>query len=252
MRFSHVPSPSSRILARIAASDWPRIARERSVRSSRPYSSMKASSSRPPTSLQATLAITSPITCSGTRTLVRMISSSRLVEAAFLVELADGDADALVIDLHGRGAEARSADIGQVRDAERIGDDAAVAEHRPHHGDVVEMARALPRVVGHDDVAGLQRLRRVALQHVPQRDGRAADEHRHAEGALRDRVCLRVEDHAGEVVALVDDGGERRAHQRRDDLVDDGDEAVPHDAEADRVEGSFAHGVALAIKLRGL
>ena len=30
----------------------------------------------PPTSLQATFAITSPITCSGTRTLVRMISIS--------------------------------------------------------------------------------------------------------------------------------------------------------------------------------
>ena len=169
----------------------------------------------------------------------------QLVEPALVVELADREAQALVIDLRRRRAEARAADVGQMRDAERVGDDAALAEHGPHHGDVVEVAGAEPGIVGDDDVAGLQRLGGIALQHVAQRDRRAADEHRHAEGALRDRVGLGVEHHAGEVVALVDDGGERGAHQRRDDLVDDRDQAVPHDAEADGVEGLVAHGALL-------
>ena len=112
----------------------------------------------------------------------------------------------------------------------------------PHHGDVVEVAGAEPGIVGDDDVAGLQRFGRIALQHVAQRDRRAADERRHAEGALRDGVGLGVEHHAGEIVALVDDGRERGAHQRRDDLVDERDQPVPHDAEADGVEGLVAHG----------
>ena len=166
---------------------------------------------------------------------------NQLVEPALLIELADREAQALVVDLHCRGAEARAADVGQMRDAERVGDDAALAEYRAHHGDVVEVAGALPGIVGDDDVAGLERLRRKALQHVAQRDGRAADEHRHAEGTLGDRVGLSVEHHASEVVALVDDGGERGPHQRRDDLIDQRDQPIPHDAETDGVEGLSVH-----------
>jgi hypothetical protein len=165
-----------------------------------------------------------------------------LVEPARLVELADRQPEALVVDLGGRGAEARAADIGQMRDAHRVGHEAALAEHRPHHGDVVEVAGAHPGIVGDDDVAGAQRPGRKPLQHVPQRHRRAADEDRHAEGALGDRVGLGVQHHDGEVVAFVDDGGEGGAHQRRDDLVGQRDQPVPHNAEADGVETVLAHG----------
>ena len=41
-----------------------------------PYSSMKATSSRQPTSTAVTFAITSPITCSGTRTFCRISATS--------------------------------------------------------------------------------------------------------------------------------------------------------------------------------
>src|SRR5204862_7030887 len=94
----------------------------------------------------------------------------KLVEPALLVELADREAKALVIHLHCRGSETRAAHIGEMRDAERVGDHAALAENGAHHGDVVEMAGAEPGIVGDDDVAGLQRISRIALEHVAQRD----------------------------------------------------------------------------------
>src|SRR5690606_5699297 len=51
-----------------------------------------------------------------------------------------------------------------------------------------------------------------------------------------------VEDDTRKIVTLVDDGRERAADQCRDDLVGERDQAVPHDAEADSVEGRRAHG----------
>ena len=88
----------------------------------------------------------------------------QLVQPALVVELADRQAQALVIHLRRRRAEARAADVGQVGDAERVGDDPALAEHRPHHGDVVEVAGADPGIVGDDHVAGLERLGGIALR----------------------------------------------------------------------------------------
>ena len=59
-------------------------------------------------------------------------------------------AQAFLVDLACRGREARAADVGQVRDAHRVADDPAVAEHRLHHVDVEQVAGADPGVVGHD------------------------------------------------------------------------------------------------------
>src|SRR5262249_48481922 len=132
----------------------------------------------------------------------------QFVEPALLVELANRDTDAFVIDFRSRGSKSRSADVGQMRDAQRVGDDATLAEYGPHHGNIVKVPCAEPRVVGDDDITGFERLCRKSLQHVTQCNGRAADEHRHAEGTLGDRIGLRVEHYTGEIVALVDDGGE--------------------------------------------
>ena len=44
---------------------------------------------------------------------------------------------------------AGAADVGQVRDAHRVADDAAVAEHGLHDVDVEQVSGADPRIVGH-------------------------------------------------------------------------------------------------------
>src|SRR5262249_33431897 len=132
----------------------------------------------------------------------------QFVAPTLLVQFADGDADAFVVHLRRRRTEPAAADVRQVRDAERIGDEAAPAEYGPHHGYVVEVAGAEPGIIGDDDVTRPQSRGRIELQHVAQRDRRAADEHGNAEGALGDGVGIGVEHDAGQVVALIDDGRE--------------------------------------------
>ena len=112
----------------------------------------------------------------------------RLVEPSRAHELADGKAQSLVIDLRRGGAEPESADVRQVGDAQRIGGDPAVAEHRPHHVDVEEMARTRPGVVGGDDVARLERIRRELREHVAQGRGRGSGERRHAVAPLAEEA----------------------------------------------------------------
>ena len=153
----------------------------------------------------------------------------RLVEPARAHQLADGKAQSFVIDLGCGGAEPETADVRQVGDAQRVAGDAAVAEHRPHHVDVEEMARTHPGVVGGDHVARLERIRRELREHVAQGRGRGAGERRHAVAPLGHRVPLRVEDHHRQVPALAHDGRERAADEGGDDLVGDPHEPVPHD-----------------------
>ena len=94
----------------------------------------------------------------------------------------------------------------------------------------------VPDVVGDEDVAGLERLERKLLEEMPDRARHGADERRHAVGRLRDRLPLRVGQHAREVVRLAHDGRERRALQRRRGLVGDRDEPRPDHLERDGVE----------------
>ena len=139
------------------------------------------------------------------------------------------------------GAEPETADVRQVGDAHRVVGDPAVAEHRPHHVDVEEMARAHPGVVGVDHVARLERIRREFREHVAQGRGCGAGERRHAVAPLGNRVPLRVEDHDRQVPALAHDGRERAADEGGDDLVGDPDQPIPHDGKAHRVDRVGAH-----------
>ena len=165
----------------------------------------------------------------------------RFVEPAGPHQLAHREAQPLVIDLGRGSAEAEPADVRQVGDAHGVADDPSVAKYRPHHVDVKEMPGAHPRVVGGDDVAWLQGFRREFREHVAQGGGGGAGERGDAVAALRDGVALGIEHHHREVAALADDGGERAPDEGGDDLVGDPDESIPHDREADRVDGSGVH-----------
>ena len=147
----------------------------------------------------------------------------------------------IIIDLGCGGAEPETADVRQVGDAQRIAGDAAVAEHRPHHVDVEEMARTHPGVVGGDHVARFERIRWELREHVAQGRGRGAGERRHAVAPLGNRVPLRVEDHDRQIPALAHDGRERAADEGGDDLVGDPDQPIPHDGQTHRVDRVAAH-----------
>jgi hypothetical protein len=165
----------------------------------------------------------------------------RLVDDALAEQLADRQQQPLVEHLGGGGREAHAADVGQVGDAHGVGDQPALAEQRPHHADVEQVAGADDRVVGDDDVARPQRLGREAGQHVRQGHRRGADEDRDGAGALHQQPPLAVEQHHRQVVALAHDGRERGTDQGLDDLVRDRDQAVPEDPQGDGIEIAGAH-----------
>src|SRR5262245_2744630 len=66
--------------------------------------------------------------------------------------------------------------------------------------------------------------------------GQGADERRDAAAVLRQGIAALVREHAREVVGLVRERRERRAHDRLRRLVDHRDEPRPQHLERDRVE----------------
>ena len=95
---------------------------------SSPYSSMNSLSMRPPTVVHDTLASRSPIVCSGDAHVGADQLEQQLVGATFAAQLDDRNSQALLVDFARRGRESRAPDVGQVRDAHRIADDAALRE----------------------------------------------------------------------------------------------------------------------------
>ena len=76
----------------------------------------------------------------------------RLVQDPPVVELHEGDEEALLEDLMVIRGDA-AADIGMVEDAGSKGDQRAFVEDGAHDADVVQMARQGPRVVRDEDVS---------------------------------------------------------------------------------------------------
>ncbi len=158
-----------------------------------------------------------------------------LIEFAATHQLEHGQAQALLVDLGGLAAEALTADVGEVSDRQRIGDDATLPEYRRHDVDVIGVAGAHPGIVGYDDVAGREAFGREPGEHVGQRRRCRAGERGDRLGALGEEFTIGVEKHDGKVVGLTYHGRESRADKGGDTLIGDADEPVPEDLEADRI-----------------
>ena len=103
------------------------------------------------------------------------------------------------------------------------------------NGDVEEMAGAEPGIVGDQHVAGLERFGRVALEQRFDRARQRQVEHRHGARRMRERFALGIEQFAGEILRLRNDQREGGAADRQPHLLDDVDEAAPHDLERNRI-----------------
>ena len=164
-----------------------------------------------------------------------------LVQHAGSVELHGRDLKALLVDLTGVQAVLGAADVGDVADGADDGHHLPVAEDGRDDGHIEEMASADPRVVGDQDVAGLERLHREPGQDRLDRERQRQVEDRHRAGRVSERVAARVEDLAGEVLGLADDQRERRPPDGEPALLDEVDESAPHDLEPDRVTFDPGH-----------
>ena len=145
----------------------------------------------------------------------------------------DGDADALLEHLPRVRPEAAPADVHDVTGVGEQPDQPVAVEGRRHHRDVVQMPGGEPRVVGDEHVAGFHGVHRVFGDEMPDALGHGVDVPRRAGYRLRQHAALAVEHPGGEVAGLPHTGGKRGAHQRLRLLLDDRDQAVPHDVLVD-------------------
>ncbi len=127
----------------------------------------------------------------------------RAVDLACADEVADRDADALLEDLVGVGAEAASAHVGDVAGGREQRDQAAVQERRGDDREVVEVSRALPGVVGDEHVALAQGIDRVVAQEAAHGGRHGVDVPGSPRDRLRQHAPLQVEDARREVARLA-------------------------------------------------
>ncbi len=144
------------------------------------------------------------------------------------------DIDALLQDVARVGGHAAAADIDHVTGAGEERHHLAAPEGRRDEGEVVQMAGALPRIVGEKDVAIGHCLDRELRQEVPDRARHRVDMAGRAGHRLREHGAVEVEHAGGEVASLAGRGGEAGANEGERLLLDHRNEAVPHQLHADR------------------
>ncbi len=140
------------------------------------------------------------------------------------------------IDLPPVGRLAEAADVDHVRGAGEQRHQLAVVEGGRGDDDVVEMAGALPRIVGDVGIARLHRLDRELADEVDDAARHRVHVARRAGDGLGQHPAFEVE-HAGrDVAGLARAGREGGAHQGAGLLLDDGEQAVPHHLQANIAE----------------
>ena len=150
------------------------------------------------------------------------------VEAASLGQLHHRYEQPLLVDLRGVGPEAPAADVHHVGGGAEVGDQPVGPEHGGDHGDVVEVAGALPGVVGEVDVAGVYAMGADPLDEVIDRRGHGVDVAGRAGDGLGHHPAFRVEDPGRQVPGLTHAGAEGGAHQAEGLLLHHRDQPVPH------------------------
>src|SRR5215212_2363249 len=165
-------------------------------------------------------------------------------------EAAYGQEEPLLVDLPAVGPEAPAAEVKGVAAVAEIGDELVPAEDRRHHGEVVEVARGLPRVVRDEGVAGPEGLDRERFEKVVGARRHRVDVARGTSHGLGDHPAAAVEEAGREVAGLAHHAREGGPHQGPCLLLDDRDQTVPEDLEQDRVQTLRAHLSHLTIRFR--
>ena len=151
-----------------------------------------------------------------------------VVELASLDPLQDRDSHAFLVHLTGLGAGSM-ADVDDVAvDEEADNDVSRRITEDGLDGDVVEVAGALPRIVGDVDVAWIDAFRTDVVDEVADRGRHRVHMAGGAGDGLGDHSALPVE-HAGrQVTGLADRRREGGTDQGEGLFLDDRDEPVPH------------------------
>ena len=131
---------------------------------------------------------------------------------------------------------AQATDVGDVRGGSEQRHRPALVEHRRDHREVVQVAGAVPGVVGQQYVLGVQRVHRETLQEKTDARRHRVHVPRRACHGLREHPTAGVEDSGRDVAGLAHRGGKRSAHQGLRLLLDHRQQAVPQDLRVDAVQ----------------
>src|SRR5690606_1365868 len=138
-------------------------------------------------------------------------------------------------------AETDAADVHQVAGAGEEPYELALVEAGGGDDEVVEVPGAEPGVVGDVGVAGLHVLEPEMLDEMLHRLGHGVDVAGGACHGLRQHAAFPIEYTRGQIAGLAHHGGERGPEERLRLLLDDGDQAVPHDLQLDVAGQSLRH-----------
>ena len=139
-------------------------------------------------------------------------------------------------------------EAADVYDVNRVGeqpDRLAAVKGRRDDGDVVEMPRGEPRVVGDVMVAWLHPGQRIDVEEVLHRIGHRVHVSGGAGDGLRQHAAIAVEHAGGKIAGLAHRSAERRANHGLRLLFHNGDQTAPHDLAVNlskRSVGACDHG----------
>ena len=161
-----------------------------------------------------------------------------LVRSPRVVQLGDGNEEPFLEYLGRVCRQPTPPDVhGVTRVAEKA-DQAVAAERRRHHGEIVELAGGLPRIVRYEDVTGGQALRRERREEMVHRRGQRVDVAGRPGHRLRHHASAPIEQGVGEIAGLANDRRKGDPLQCLRLLADDADQIAPDDLKFDAVHRS--------------
>ena len=156
-----------------------------------------------------------------------------VVEFASVGPLHDRDSEAFFVDLACLGPIPSAADIDHMGGGSEESDEFVLDEHWRGHGDVVEVAGALPRIVREIDVTGVDAFGPDVVDEVGHCSRHRVDMAGCAGHGLGDHAALAVEDACGQVASFSHRCAERGADQGHGLFFEDRDKPVPHNLKVD-------------------
>ena len=167
------------------------------------------------------------------------------VDLARIGEFHDRQVKPFFVDARRIRTKATPADVDDMRGTGKEADQLATVKRRRDHGDVMQMARPLPRVVGDINVALKDVLPPDAADKMRHRVGHGVDVAGRAGDRLRQHLTVGIIDPGREIARLAHRGRKGGAHQRLRLFLNDRDQPVPHDLIGD-VGMCLCHGLTLS------
>ena len=173
-----------------------------------------------------------------------------LVHLACARKRHDRHAQPLFVHLPAVGPEAASADVHHVHGRREQPHRPLAEKSRRHQREVVQVAGPEPRIVGEVVIACAHLLHRVTSEEMADRRRHRVHVPGRAGHGLRQHAALEIEHAGGQIAGFAHARAERGAQQRLGLLLDDGDQAVPHDLRADAGQCGVCFHFCCASKLK--